>query len=210
MCERAKRRREETLFEVEMERLRVVLLEKRQRLKLEAMTAVSGLFSGPAADEGVMELLTSVAKEVLGAHVEGQQECSDTESDPDYHPGAPELEPCADEQLQQYNPAGPVRAEIPSVMLFFSALSNDRPAPREMLASDLYTSYKQFCVGRQNCCDDEDMLIQARNSFGMLLRTINGVQKQTSAGGTRYTFDWRAIVKHLRATGVYCGDVRLC
>ena len=227
MCERRKRQREESIFELEVEQRRVVLLEKRQRLTLEAMTVVSGLFSGPDADEGVRTLLAAVARDLLASHTDpapcaGMSDSSDEDpEDPEYTPGEPdpeaEQEPepepspvyCSAVAGPEYDPASPARAEIPSVMLFFSALANDRPAPRGMLASDLYTSYKQFCLGRRECCDEEDTLIQARNSFGMLVRTVRGVQKQQSPGGTRYTFDWPAIVRHLRGGGVYCKDARL-
>ena len=214
MCDRVKRRREESVFEVELERLQAVLLEKRQRLKLEALTTVAGLFAG-SPDEGVRSMLVSVAKEVLASHLPAPEASSESEeseaSDPDYLPGDPSPEPEPEPALVQiYDPEGPVRAEIPSTMLFFSALSNDRPAPRGMLALDLYTSYRQFCAGQQGCCDDEDVLIQARSSFGMQLRTIRGVCKEQSPGGTRYAFHWPAIVRHLRAAGTYCKDARLC
>lgn len=219
MCERRKRQREEALFEVEIERERVSLLEKKQRLQLEAVSVVSQLFPEPTADEGVRALLAAVARGVLLAHVPPATDSDDEESDPDYRPGDDvELvdpgEP-APERVEQ-SPAAldaqPVEgdAEVPSVMLFFSALANDKPSPGEMLATDLYSKYKRYCVARQECCDDQDTVIQARTSFGMQLRTVDGVHKRQTPGGTRYTFDWPVILKYLRANRYYRKGVHLC
>lgn len=220
MCERRKRQREEALFEVEIERERVSLLEKKQRLQLEAVSVVSRLFPEPSVDEGVRALLAAVARGVLLAHVPPVADSDDEESDPDYHPGdeveqvdpqelLEPLEPTVDSAMEQAQPAEG-DAGIPSVMLFFSALANDKPSPREMLATELYSKYKRHCVARQECCDDQDTVIQARNSFGMRLRTIDGVHKRQTTGGTRYTFDWPVILKYLRANRYYRKGIHLC
>ncbi len=68
MCKRRKRQREKSLFEVEMERLRVVLLVKRQRLKLDAMTVVSWPNGGAAeGDAGVQAARGRCQERVAGA-----------------------------------------------------------------------------------------------------------------------------------------------
>jgi hypothetical protein len=215
-CERAKRRREECVFETEMERQRLVNQERRQRLKLEALTTVCGLFAGDRDDAEVRALAAALAKGVLTTHV-GEaplalgvptvEIVSDDEADPDYYPGMPEPE-----QAQSEDSHG---RRACSVMLFFSALANERPPPQDMLASDLYASYKQFCVSlvtshvTANAMEREDVLIQARSSFGLLVRAIRGAQKRPTAEGTRYTFDWPAIVRHLHSNGGYCKRARL-
>jgi hypothetical protein len=202
----AKRRREGYAFEAEMECLRLANQEKKQRLKLEALTTVCRLFSGAECENEVKALATAVAKGVLGAHVEGTDArvveiISDDEADPDYYPGMPEPE-----QIQP----GP-RTGVPSVMLFFSALANESPPAQEMLASDLYARYKRFCVSlvtSSRAMEREDVLIQARSSFGLLVRAIQGVQKRQTAAGTLYSFDWPAVVRHLHSNGGYCKDAR--
>ena len=187
-----------------MEFMRVVLLDKRQRLKLDAMAAVSSLFfpnggAGEAeGDAGIRTLLTAVAKGVLREHADEGHECcaEEDEYDPDYCPN--------DEPDEVEEPE-----DIPSVMVFFSALINERPVALEMLASDLYDRYKRFCEARHECCDGEDTLAQAQNSFGARVRTINGVHKRTTPEGTRYTLDPAAILEHLRGKGLYCEAARL-
>jgi hypothetical protein len=161
---------------------------KRRRLKQAAMEALSGLLQTPSVErirEEVRSLLGGVVRSVVAGAVQG---CSDDdeETDPDYRPGDDVETLDAAETLRDMGVRA--REEENLVGLFFSALG-DEGGCAEMLATELYDRYKRFCVAHAAPVQ--------RSSFGMQLRTIDGVCKRPSPGGTRYTFDWPAIRRHL-------------